>query len=111
MVLLFDFILLLIFVDVEFTGNLLVFTLQYVDAMSGSVILVLILLNFIFLQLDLFLELSLLVVEFILQSQEMFVKRNTVTEERFIAACLVLLIDFLVLEQLDFSLHDGDLTL
>ena len=41
----------------------------------------------------------------------MLVQRDTVAEERFIATGFVLLVNLLVLEQLDLSLHDGDLTL
>ena len=44
------------------------------------------------------LEVFLLVVEFVLQGQEMLVERDAVTQERFIARGLVLLIDFTVLE-------------
>ena len=58
---------------------------------------------------DSLLEVFLLVVEFVLQGQEMLVKRDAVTQERFIARGLVLLIDFTVLEQLDLLLHGGDL--
>ena len=79
--------------------------------MSGSIILILILLDLVLLQLDLLLEVALLVIELILKSQEVLVERNSVAEKRFIAACLVLLVNLLVLEQLDFGLHDGDLTL
>ena len=111
MVLLFELILLLVFVDVEFTVNLVELSFQNVDTMSRSIILVLILLNLVFLQIDLFLEVSLLIVEFVLQGQEMLIEWNTITKERFIAACLVLLINFLVLKQLYLSLHNGNLTL
>ena len=41
----------------------------------------------------------------------MFVKRDTVSEERFIAGSLVLLVDFSVLKQLYFCFHGCDLLL
>ena len=52
-----------------------------------------------------------LIIELVLKSQEVLIKRDSIAEKRFIAACLVLLVDLLVLEQLDFGLHDCDLTL
>ena len=53
----------------------------------------------------------LFIVEFILQSKEVFVERDTVSEERFIAGSLVLLVDFSVLKQLYFCFHGCDLLL
>ena len=55
--------------------------------------------------LDARLELFLLVVELVLKGQEVLIEWNTVSQKRFIAASLVLLVDLLVLEQLDRSLH------
>ena len=54
-------------------------------------------------------QLLLLVIEFVFESQEVFIERDTVTEKRFIATSLILLIDFLVLEHFDLGLHGSDL--
>ena len=59
--------------------------------------------------LDLSLEFFLFVVKLVLQSQEVLIQRNTVSQERFIATSLVLLVNFLVLKELDLVLHCGDL--
>lgn len=53
----------------------------------------------------------LFIVEFILKSKEVFVERDTVSEERFIAGSLVFLINFSVLKQLYFCFHSCDLLL
>ena len=53
----------------------------------------------------------LFVVEFIFQSEEVFVERDTVSEKRFIARSLVLLVDFSVFKQLYFGFHSCDLLL
>ena len=50
-------------------------------------------------------QLFLLVIELVLKSQKVLIQRDSISEERFIARSLVLLVDFLVLEQLDLSLH------
>ena len=39
----------------------------------------------------------------------MLVKRDSIAKKRFIAACLILLINFLVFEHFDLGLHGGDL--
>ena len=39
----------------------------------------------------------------------MLVKRDAIAQKRFVAASLVLLVNFTVLEQLDLSLHRRDL--
>ena len=57
------------------------------------------------------LQLLLLVVELVFQGQEVLVQGNTVTQKRFIATCLVLLVDLLVLEHLDLVLHRSDLSM
>ena len=54
-------------------------------------------------------QLLLLVIEFVFESQEVFIERDTVTEKRFIATSLILLVDFLVLEHFDLGLHGSDL--
>ena len=53
----------------------------------------------------------LLIVEFVFKSEEMLVKRDTVTQESLITACLVLLVNFTVLKKLDFSFHQNNLSL
>lgn len=55
------------------------------------------------------LELLLLVVELVLEGQEMLIQRNSISQKRFIAASLVLLVHFLVFQQLDGGLHRRDL--
>lgn len=52
-----------------------------------------------------------LVVEFVFESEEMLVKRNSVPKKSFISTSFVLLVDFSVFEQLDFVLHQDDLLL
>ena len=47
------------------------------------------------------LHLFLLIVELVLEGQEVLIKRDAVSEERLVPAGLVLLVDFLILEQLD----------
>ena len=59
--------------------------------------------------LDAGLELLLLVVEFVLKRQEMLIEGDTITEKRFIATSLVLLVNLLIFQELDLSLHSGDL--
>ena len=55
------------------------------------------------------LELLLLVVELVLEGQEVLIQRNSISQKRFIAASLVLLVHFLVFQQLDGGLHRRDL--
>lgn len=69
--------------------------------MALVLIVGLITLNFVLGLLDSCLELLLLVVKLVLQGQEVLIQRNTVAKERFIATCLVLLVNLLVLQQLD----------
>jgi len=66
-------------------------------------------LNVVFGILNARLELLLLVVEFVLERQEVFVEGNTVAKKRFIATGLILLVDLLVFEELDAGLHGGNL--
>ena len=61
--------------------------------------------------LDFILKVVLLVIEFVFESQEVLVERDSVSEERFVATSLILLVDFAVLQHLDLSLHGGDLFL
>ena len=60
---------------------------------------------------ELFFKSVLFIVEFIFEGEEVFVERDTVSEERFIARSLILLVDLSILEQLDFGFHSGDLLL
>jgi len=53
----------------------------------------------------------LFVIEFVLKSQEMLVQGNSVTKQSLVTGRLVFLINFAILEHLDLTLHDGDLSL
>ena len=55
------------------------------------------------------LHLFLLIVELVLEGQEVLIERNTVTQQRLVPTRLVLLIHFLVLQQLDLRLHRRNL--
>lgn len=79
------------------------------DTVALVLVRCLIALNLVLSIADSSFELLLLVVELVFQSQEMLVKRDSITEKRFIATCLVLLIDFLVFKQLDLSFHGRNL--
>ena len=59
--------------------------------------------------LDACLEFLLLVVELVLKRQEMLIEWDSISEKRFIATSLVLLVHFLILQELDLGLHGGDL--
>jgi len=78
--------------------------------LSWLVVLLLLLIFFLKLENILF-EVMLLIVEFVFKSEEMLVKRDTVTQESLITACLVLLVNFTVLKKLDFSFHQNNLSL
>lgn len=53
----------------------------------------------------------LFVIEFVLKSQEMLVQGNSVAKQSLVTGRLVFLINFAILEHLDLTLHDGDLSL
>ena len=91
--------------------NLLVVILHDIDPVALLIVVLLVTLNLILSLLDSRLELLLLIVKFVLQGQEVLVQRNTVTQERFIATSLVLLVDLLVFQQLDRRFHCRDLSL
>ena len=57
------------------------------------------------------LQLLLLIVKLVLQCKEVLIQGDTVTQKRFIAACLVLLVNLLILEHLDLVLHGGNLAM
>ena len=78
--LLFDFVLLFAFVDLEFSADVGMFSFENVNSVSWLIILLLILVDLILSQFDFLFEVSLLVVEFILERQEMLIERNTVAE-------------------------------
>lgn len=67
--------------------------------------------DLLFLVSDSSFELFLLIVELVLKSEEMLIERDAIPQKRFIATCLILLVHLLSLEQLDLSLHSGDLSL
>ena len=104
------FIHLLLFVLLEAILNLLEVVLHDLNSVALVLVVGFVTLNVILGLLDARLELFLLVVELVLKGQEVLVEWNTVSQKRFIAASLVLLIDLLVLEQLDRSLHRRDLS-
>ena len=104
------FIHLLLFVLLEAILNLLEVVLHDLNSVALVLVVGFVTLNVILGLLDARLELFLLVVELVLKGQEVLVEWNTVSQKRFIAASLVLLIDLLVLEQLDRSFHRRDLS-
>ena len=59
--------------------------------------------------LDSSLKFLLLVVEFIFKRQKVLIKRDSIAKERLVSTCLVLLVDFLIFEQLDLRFHRCDL--
>lgn len=79
------------------------------NAVALVLVRCLIALNFVLSIADSSFELLLLVVELVFQGQEMLVKRDSITEKRFITTGLILLIDFLIFEQLDLSFHGCNL--
>lgn len=66
-------------------------------------------LDIVFCVLDACLELLLLVIELVLESQEVFIERNAIAKKRFIATGLVFLVYLLVFEEFNAGLHGGDL--
>ena len=89
--------------------HLAVVVLHHLDAVPLVFVRGLVALDLAHRVLNLSLELLLFVVEFVFQGQEVLIERDAITEKRFVAASLVLLVDFAVLEQLDLGLHRGDL--
>ena len=59
--------------------------------------------------LDSGLEFLLLVVEFIFKRQKVLIKRDAVAKQRLVSTSLVLLVNFLIFEQLDLRFHRCDL--
>lgn len=60
---------------------------------------------------DVLLKFVLLIVEFVLKGEEMFVKWDAVPQERLITASFVLLVDLAILQQLYLGLHEHYLPL
>ena len=98
-----------LFVIFEAVLELGVVSLHDFDSVPLVIIGGLVTLNLILGILNTRLELLLLVVELVLESQEMLIQRNSISQKRFIAASLILLVHFLVLQQLDGGLHRRDL--
>ena len=67
--------------------------------------------QFFFHELGFLLKRVLLIVELVLQSKEMLVKWDTVSEKCFIARSFVLLVNFSFLQQFDLMLHQVNLLL
>jgi len=89
--------------------NLAEIILHDLNTVSLVLIRSLVALNLVFSILNACLKFLLLIVELIFECQEMLIQRNTITEKRFIATCLVFLVHLLVFEKLDRCLHGGDL--
>ena len=81
------------------------------DAVTLALVAGLVALDLILSVLHTRLQLLLLIVKLVLQCKEVLVQRDTVTQKRFIAACLVLLVNLLILEHLDLVLHGGNLAM
>ena len=68
-------------------------------------------LDLVFEGLDELLHLVLFIVELVLQCQKVLVQRDPVSQQRFIAGSLVLLVHFSIFEELNFVLHKDYLLL
>lgn len=68
-------------------------------------------LHLLILGFDLIFQITLFIVEFVLEGQEMLIQGNPVSQKRFIATSLVLLVNLSLFEQFDLSLHSGNLFL
>ena len=79
----------------------LVVILHDLDPVAFILVAGLITFDFVLSVFDSCLQLFLLVVKFVLESQEVLIERDAVSQQRLVPARLVLLIDFLVLKQLD----------
>lgn len=84
---------------------------ENIDPVEFMLIKLLILPNLLLQLLHELSHIILLVVVLILQSQEVLIEGNAVSEEGLVARRLVLLVDFSVLEQLDFVLQQHCLLL
>ncbi len=98
-------------VNVQFLCNCVVLAAEDFNPVLLGIVFFLRALHLILSSSKLLFKSVLFIVEFILQSKEVFVERDTVSEERFIAGSLVLLVDFSVLKQLYFCFHGCDLLL
>jgi len=98
-------------VHVQFLCNCVVLAAEDFNPVLLGIVFFLSALHLILSRSKLLFKSILFVVEFILQSQEVFVERDTVSEERFIAGSLVLLVDFSVFKELYFCFHGCDLFL
>jgi hypothetical protein len=78
--------------------------------LSRLVVLLLLLIFFLKLGYILF-EVVLLIVELGFKSEEMLVERDFITQESLITVSLVLLVDLTILEKLNLSFHQHDLSL
>ena len=93
----------------EAVHNFAIVILHDLDPVPFVFVRGLIILNLILHSSDTLLHLLLLVVEFIFQSQEVLIERDAITEQGFVPTSLILLIDFLLLQQLDLGFHSSDL--
>ena len=89
--------------------HLSVVIVQNFDAMALVFVSSLITLVLVLGVFDSRLEFLLLVVKFIFKRQKVLIKRDAVAKQRLVSTCLVLLVDFLIFEQLDLRFHRCDL--
>ena len=88
-----------------------VVVLHYLNPVALALVARFVALNLVLCILDSCLQLLLFVVELVLKGKEMLVQGDAVSQKRFIATRLILLVDLLVLKHLDLVLHGGDLTM
>ena len=92
--LLLEVLALLILFASEVVTELLVLILHYANALSLLLILLLFSLDVVLHHLAFFVKLSLLIVVFVFQSEEMLVKRDSVTQQSLITRSFVFLVNF-----------------
>jgi len=98
-----------LFCLLEAIENLAVIVLHHFNSVSLVLIGRLVSFDLILCVFDSVFEFFLLVVELVFQGQKVLIQGNTVSQKRFIATCLVLLVDFLIFQKFDLRLHSGDL--
>lgn len=84
---------------------------QIVDLAPLLFVAVCVVRYFIFLELSLLRQRLLLFVVLVLERQKVFIKWNSVAQQRLVAARLILLVHFFVLKKFDLRLHHGHLLL
>ena len=96
-VLLFDVLCCSFAINVELLSDGVVLAAQDLDPVLLGIVFLLGAFHLLFCRSELLFKGVLFIVEFIFQGKEVFVERDTISEERFIAGSLVLLVNFSIL--------------